>query len=138
MSRLSHYFKAPWFINFLQVVGYTLAVGCGLLAALGGLPNIVTGQIGPVLSVIVGCLLMIGGLTGAWSVWRGLWGLEQVAIWITALGYIALLIPTFAFAVIPGRTTSTIWLIVALEVQAILSSAIRYRRIDWAYLDPAK
>jgi Uncharacterized protein conserved in bacteria len=139
MSRLSRYFHEPWFINMLHIVGYTLAVGCGLLAAMGGIPNIITGQIGPVLSVVVGVLLVWGGLTGAWSVWRGLWGLEQIAIWIIGIGYVALLVPTLAFAVLPGKSvTSTIWLIVALEVQAILASAIRYRRIDWAYLDPAK
>lgn len=137
MSKLSAYFREPWFINFLQVVGYTLAVICGLLAALGGLPNIVTGQIGPALSVIVGSMLVVGGVLGSYSVWRGYWGLEQFALWVTGLGYGALLIPTFAYAVMPHRS-STLWLIVALEVQAIIAVMIRYRRIDWAYLDPTK
>jgi len=137
MSRIAGYLREPWFINFLQIVGYVLAVGCGLLAALGGLPNIITGQIGPVLSVVVGGVMVASGSVGAWSVYKGWWGLEQVVLWTTGLGYLGLLIPTFAYAIMPGRS-STLWLIVALEVQAILAVMIRYRRIDWAYLDPAK
>ena len=133
------YFKEPAFINLLQVVGYAIAVLCGLLAALGGLPNIITHQLGAVLSIIVGALLALGGTIGAFSVYRGIWGLERIAIWITCIGYVALLVPTLAFAVIPGKAvTSTIWLIVALEVAAIIDSMKRYRRIDWAYLDPSK
>ena len=112
---------------------------CGLLAGLGGLPNIITFQIGSVLSVIVGSMLVVGGIIGGYSVYRGLWGLERVAIWITGVGYAALLVPTLAFALIPGKAvTSTIWLIVALEVAAIVDAMKRYRRIDWAYLDPSK
>jgi len=139
MSRLSRYFHEPWFQNFLQTLGYALAVICGLLAALGGIPNIITGQIGPVMSVLVGCLLILGGMIGAYSVYRGIWGVERIALWITGIGYAALLVPTLAFAIIPGKSvTSTIWLIVALEVAAIIDNMKRYRRIDWAYLDPAK
>jgi hypothetical protein len=133
------YFKEPAFINFLQIVGYGLAVVCGLLAATNGLPNIITFQLGSVLSVVVGSMLVGGGIIGAWAVYQGLWALERIAIWITGLGYGALLIPTLGYALTPGKsTTSTIWLIVALEIAAIIDSMKRYRRIDWAYLDPAK
>jgi len=138
MKRISRLIREPWFINFLQIVGYVLAVACGLLAALGGIPNIITFQLGTFLSVVVGSVLAAAGAAGAFSVIKGYWGLEQVALWAQGLGYLALLIPTFAYALAPGRTNSTLWLIVALEVQAITATAIRYRRIDWAYLDPTK
>lgn len=138
MTRFFGYFKEPAFINALQAFGYSLAVVCGVLAAVGGLPNIITLQLGSVLSVIVGSMLIVGGIIGAFAVFKGLWWIERVAIWITGLGYVALLLPTLAYAMTGNTTTSTIWLIVALEVAAILDSAKRYRRIDWAYLDPAK
>lgn len=136
--NLFRWFKEPWFINFLQFLGYVLAVGCGLLAATGGLPNIITFQIGHVLAAIVGCLLVIGGVVGAYAVWRGIWILEQIVLWITGIGYMALLVPTFIYAVTGKASTPTIWLIVALEIACIIDNMKRYRRIDWAYLDPAK
>jgi len=132
------YFKEPAFINFLQVVGYSMAVICGLLSMLGGVPNIITLQLGAVLSVIVGSMLVSGGLIGSFAVCRGLWWIERVALWITGLGYVALLIPTLAYAANGRTTTSTIWLIVALEITCIIDAFKRYRRIDWAYLDPSK
>jgi hypothetical protein len=138
MRRLTYFIREPWFINLLQVIGYGLGIACGLLAALGGIPNIVTFQLGPFLAVTVGTVLTLAGILGSYSLVRGYWGLEQVALWGFGIGYVALLIPTFAYAVNPGRSTSTIWLIVALEIQAILATMIRYRRVDWAYLDPAK
>jgi len=137
MRRLTHFIREPWFINLLQVIGYGLGVGCGLLAALGGLSNLITFQLGTFLAITVGLLLVLAGALGSFSLVKGYWGLEQVALWGFGLGYAALLIPTFAYAVIPGRS-STLWLIVAPEVQAILATMIRYRHVDWAYLDPAK
>jgi hypothetical protein len=138
MSAISRFVREPAFINSLQIVGYAIAATAGMLASLGGLPNIINGQIGPVLSVIVGAILVLGGFVGAWAVISGQWGLERIALWITGLGYMALFVPTLFFAFTPGRTTSTIWLIVALEAAAIIDNMKRYRRIDWAYLDPAK
>lgn len=136
--KLFQWFKEPWFINFLQFLGYVLAVFCGLLAASGGIPNIITFQIGPVLSVVVGTLLIVGGVVGAYSVWRGIWILEQITLWITGIGYAALLVPTFIFAVTGKANNGSIWLVVALEIGCIIDNMKRYRRIDWAYLDPSK
>ena len=138
MTRIARFIREPWFINLLQIVGYALAAVCGLLAALGGIPNIVTFQLGNFLAIVVGSMLTSAGAVGAYSVIKGYWGLEQAALWIIGIGYVGLLIPTVAYALAPGRTNSTLWLIVALEVQAITATIIRYRRIDWAYLDPAK
>jgi hypothetical protein len=138
VSLLSRWVREPAFINALQILGYAIAATAGLLAAMGGLPTIVTGQIGPTLAVIVGIILVIGGLTGAWSVITGMWWLERAALWITGVGYVTLLVPTLFFAFTRTTTTSTIWLIVALEVAAIIDNAKRYRRIDWAYLNPAR
>jgi hypothetical protein len=138
MRRLTYFIREPWFINLLQVIGYILGVGCGLLAALGGVPNIVTFQLGTFLAVVVGSVLVLAGILGSYSLVRGYWGLEQVALWAFGIGYVALLIPTVAYAVSPSRSNSTLWLIVALEIQAIIATMIRYRRVDWAYLDPAK
>ena len=138
MSLIARFVREPAFINALQIAGYAIAATAGLLSSLGGLPNIVTGQIGPILAVSVGAALVAGGFTGSWAVISGAWWLERVALWITGVGYTALLIPTLFFAFQPGRTTSTIWLIVALEVAAIIDTMKRYRRIDWAYLNPAK
>lgn len=138
MSLISRVVREPAFINALQIAGYTIAATAGLLSSLGGLPNIVTGQIGPMLAVTVGTVLVVGGFTGSWAVISGAWWLERVALWVTGVGYTALLVPTLWFAFTPGRTTSTIWLIVALEVAAIIDNMKRYRRIDWAYLNPAK
>ena len=138
MSLLSRVVREPAFINALQIAGYAIAATAGLLASLGGLPNIVTGQIGAVLSVSVGAALVLGGFIGAWAVISGTWWLERVALWITGVGYVALLVPTLFYAATGRASTSTIWLIVALEVAAIIDNMKRYRRIDWAYLNPAK
>jgi hypothetical protein len=138
MRRLTHFIREPWFINLLQVIGYILGIACGLLSALGGLPNIVTFQLGSFLAVTVGSVLTIAGLLASYSLIKGYWGLEQAALWAFGVGYVALLIPTVVYAVSPARNSATLWLIVALEIQAIIATMIRYRRIDWAYLDPAK
>lgn len=138
MSLISRVVREPAFINALQIIGYAIAATAGLLAALGGLPSIVTGQIGPTLAVTVGAVLVVGGLVGAWAVISGAWWLERLALWVTGIGYVALAVPTLFFAFTPGRANSTIWLIVALEAAAIIDNMKRYRRIDWAYLDPAR
>jgi len=132
------YFKEPAFVNALQTAGYCVAIAGGFLAATGGLPHIVTGQIGSVLATVIGSFLMVGGLAGAYAVYRGQWALEQAVIWIVGIQYFALFLATLTFALAGKSQTSTIWLVVVLEVLAIIDCAKRYRRIDWAYLDPAK
>jgi hypothetical protein len=130
-------FREPAVINAAQIVGNLLAAGCGLMAALGGFPTIVTGQIGPVLSVGVGSVLLFGGLLGAVTVAIGMWWLERVALLIVGLGWFLLLPATLSFAM-AGRSTGGIWLVAALLVAALCDVFKRYRRIDWAYLDPTR
>ena len=135
-SAVHHLFREPRVINGAQVIANLCAAGSGALSALGGLPTIVTGQIGPVLAVWVGIVLVVGGLLGAFTVLVGAWWLERVALLITGLGWVMLLPASLSFA-LTGRS-SAIWLIVALIVAALADVFKRYRRIDWAYLDPMR
>jgi hypothetical protein len=137
-DRVSSWIREPRIINAVQLLAYSIAGVAGLLAALGGIPTIVTGTIGPVMAVAVGTILVIGGALGAFSVIVGYWWLERVALLLSGLGYTLLLFVTVWFAVVRTPVTSTIWLIVALEVQAIGAHVVRFRRIDWAYLDPTR
>jgi len=135
--KILTYFRDPRFINFVQFIIYTLTTVCGFLAATGSIPTVVTAQIGPVLSLIVGLFLIISGALGAVAVFGGHWWLERVAIRLSWIGLGLLTIPTLFYA-FNGSRSSTIWLIFALEVMAIGDAIKRYRRIDWAYLDPTK
>jgi hypothetical protein len=130
-------FREPAVINGAQIVGNLAAAASGLLAALGASPTLITGQIGPVLAVGVGIILLIGGVLGTITVLLGNWWLERVALLITGLGWVLLLPATLTFA-LQGRGTGTIWIIVALICTAIGDVFKRYQRIRWAYLDPAK
>jgi hypothetical protein len=130
------WFQEPAFINFLQAVCYVLAGLAGFMAVIGAIPVLVNAQIGPIMAVIVGSFLVFGGIIGALSVKAGHWWAERIAIWIVAVGWVMLLVPTLFFAF--KGSSSTVWLIVALEITAIIGNMTRYRRIDWAYLDPAK
>ena len=136
MSRILEYFRDPRFINFVQFIVYTLTAFGGVLSATGSLPTVVTAQIGPVLSLVVGLFLIVSGAVGAFAVFGGHWWLERVGIRISWIGLALLMIPTLFYA-FSGRS-SQIWLIFALEVMALGDAIKRYRRIDWAYLDPTK
>lgn len=138
-QHIFHWIRQPRVINGVQIVAYMVASVAGLLAALGGIPAIVTGTIGPIMAVAVGAMLFLGGYLGVQSVVCGAWWLERIALWTTGVGYGILLFATLWFALFGGRSiTATIWLIVILEVQAICANIVRYRRIDWAYLDPTR
>jgi len=126
----------PAAINAAQVVAYITAGAAGLLAALGGVPTLLTGTIGPVMSVAVGAVLVVGGLLGAAAVLSGHWWLERVALMVVGLGWVMVLPAALAFA-ISGRS-SAVWLVVALVITALSDIFKRFRRIDWAYLDPTK
>lgn len=130
-------FREPAVINAAQVITNFAAATSGMLAAMGASPNVITGQIGPLLALGVGSILVLGGLLGAITVLLGMWWLERVALLIMGLGWVMLLPATLTFA-LQGRGTGTIWIIVALIFAAIGDIFKRYRRIDWAYLDPTK
>lgn len=135
MSTLKRWIHEPWAINAAQIVGYFMAGIAGGLAALGAIPTILTNNIGSTLSIIVGTTLLLGGVVGTTAVLTGHWWLERIALMIVAIGWIALL-PVCVYYALTGR--STVWLIVALLIVALCDIFKRYRRIDWAYLNPAK
>ena len=131
-------FREPKAINAAQFVIYAAAAISGALAAMGGLPIIVTGQIGPILAASVGTVLLIGGILGSFSVLYGNWWLERVALLITGVGWLMLMPATFSYATSGRGTSYTIWLIIALLFSALGDIVKRYLRIQWAYLDPQR
>jgi hypothetical protein len=128
--------REPVAINTAQIIGNLAAGIAGLMAAIGAFPTLITGQIGPVLSVGVGSVLVLGGGVGAGAVLTGTWWLERVGLLITGLGWVLLMPATLAFA-FSGRGTG-VWLVVALLVTALSDVFKRYQRISWAYLDPTR
>src|SRR4029453_11019852 len=91
LSRLQRIIREPFGINAAQVTAYIMAGSAGLLAAVGSAPTFLTGAIGPVLSVAVGTVLVIGGVLGTVAVLTGHWWLERGALLITGLGWRLLL-----------------------------------------------
>jgi hypothetical protein len=136
-TQLLRLLREPTGINMAQLLAYIMAGAAGLLAAVGGAPTFVQGTIGPVLSVAVGSVLALGGIIGAVAIIFGHWWLERIALLITGLGWV-LLLPAALFFAFSGRSTSGIWLVVALVIVALSDCFKRYKRIDWAYLDPTK
>jgi hypothetical protein len=135
--KLTNILHEPAAINAAQFLANVAAAGSGLLAMMGGMPNVLTAQIGPVLAVLVGSILLIGGTLGALAVITGAWWLERISLLIVAVGWVSLLPAAISFANRP-QSTGTIWLIVALLFVALSDIFKRYRRIDWAYLDPTR
>jgi hypothetical protein len=131
------FIREPSVINAAQVLAYAMAGGAGLLAALGGAPGFLTGSIGPLLSVAVGTVLAIGGALGTAAVLSGHWWIERIALLLTGLGW-ALLLPAALFFALSPRSSSGIWLVVALVIVALSDCVKRYKRIGWAYLDPTR
>lgn len=129
--------KEPAAINMAQLIAYIMAGSAGLLAAVGAAPVFLTGSIGPVLSVAVGSVLVIGSVMGAIALIFGHWWLERAGLLIVGLGWVLLLPACLFFAFRPGAT-SGIWLVVALVITAISDIVKRYQRIQWAYLDPTR
>jgi hypothetical protein len=138
MSAIKTWLREPSAINAAQIIAYLIAAGSGLMAVIGAvLPQFMTSTIGPTVITAVGATLILGGIIGALSVARGLWWLERIALLIVGFGW-AMLLPPAIFYAATRPQTSAIWLVVALVVTALCDVFKRYRRIDWAYLDPAK
>lgn len=137
MKSIIGIFRDPAFINFVQFVMYAMVAFCGLLAATGSLSTIMQFQIGSALSLFLGSLLIIAGTIGACAVFTAHWWLERIGIRIFWLGLFLLIVVTLGYAFNSAKSP-TIWLIFALEILALGDAIKRYRRIDWAYLNPAK
>lgn len=130
-------FREPRGINAAQVITNFAAAGAGALAAIGAGPDFLLGQVGPLLSVIVGTILFIGGIVGGVTVLFGNWWLERVALLITGLGWLLLLPAALSYALSSPRGYG-IWLVVALISASLGDIFKRYLRIQWAYLDPRR
>lgn len=138
MSAIKTWLREPSAINAAQIIAYAIAAVAGTLAAIGAVaPQFMTSTIGPVVITAVGITLAVGGAIGAIAVVRGMWWLERIALLITGTGWTMLLPPAIFYATTRPQT-SAIWLVVALVVTCLCDVFKRYRRIDWAYLDPAK
>jgi hypothetical protein len=136
-ASIKRWLREPSAINAAQILQYTVAVFAGTMAAFGvASPVFMTNTIGPKLILAVGIVLAVGGLTGATAVITGMWWLERIALFIVGTGWIMLL-PAAVFFAATG-SNSAIWLVMVLVVWALCDVFKRYRRIDWAYLDPSK
>jgi hypothetical protein len=137
MSVIKTWLREPRAINAAQIVQYTIAVFAGAMAVMGvASPLFLTRTVnGPVIAS-VGCILVVGGALGVFAVAKGLWWVERIALWIVGIGLLMLLVPAVYFAV--NGHSPAIWIVLYLVVWALCDVFKRYRRIDWAYLDPAK
>lgn len=135
--RLRYVLHEPAAINAAQLLANVAAASSGLLAVMGGMPTLLTNQIGAVMAVAVGSILLVGGTMGAVAVATGAWWLERIALLIVAVGWVAVMPAAVSFAT-SGRSSGSVWLVVALLVVALTDIFKRYRRIDWAYLDPTR
>lgn len=123
----------PAVITALQIGSY-LAFGLvGSLVIFGSLPYISLSMVAPWVALFVGVVLALGAVIGAVSCLKGVWWLERVALLLSALGWL-LLVPSVMTAT-DGLLRTFILLLVSIAVFDICK---RYRRIDWAYLDPTK
>lgn len=137
MRKLFLWVHEPWAINAAQIVQYCAAVFAGIMAVIGtSIPQFLSNTLGPLLITTVGSLFIIGGVVGTFAVIRGNWGLERLALWVTGFAFGGLL-PAALYYSFTGKNPA-IWIVLILVIWAICDVFKRYRRIDWAYLDPAK
>lgn len=124
----------PRYITGLQMLTYLLAAAAGTLVIVGAFPYVFHAMLSPAIAAAVGAILASGGLVGLVSCWRGVWWLERVALLLVGLGWLLL---------VPSVVAVHMWWMVKLFILLLLGVALidvgkRYRRIDWAYLDPTK
>jgi len=137
VQRAVRMISEPRAINTAQIILYAIAAAAGLAAAVGALSPLFTSTtVGPWIIVTVGVILTVGGVAGAVAVVKGLWWVERIALIILGVSWLMLLPAAVFFAF--STHNSSIWLVIALLATAVLSLFIRYRRIDWAYLDPTR
>lgn len=107
------------------------------MALIGGFPHLLTAEIGEALTALVGATLVSGGLVGAVAVVTGAWWLERVGLLLVGVGWLGVLPAAISRALtvsIPGP----VWMVVALIIIALADAFKRYKRIEWAYLDPER
>jgi hypothetical protein len=137
VQRAVKLISEPRGINVAQIILYVVAVVAGVAAVAGAIsPLFTSSTVGPWVIIASGCFLAAGGAVGTISVLLGMWWLECVGLIITGVGWFILLPAALFFAF--NSHNSAIWLIVALIVGVLCDVYKRYRRIDWAYLDPTR
>lgn len=124
----------PRYITALQIISYLAAGAAGALVVFAAFPFLFRGVLSPWMAVAVGVVLWAGGGIGVGSCLRGVWWLERVALLLVGLGWLLLLPSVFA----AGMNSLIRGFVILLIVVAVVDCAKRYRRIDWAYLDPTK
>lgn len=124
----------PRYITAFQIVSYCAAAAAGALVVFAAFPYLFVGVLSPLMAFAVGVVLAGGGVVGVVSCWRGVWWLERVALLLTGLGW-ALLVPSVLAAHLHPLVRAFIILLIGV---AVVDCGKRYRRIDWAYLDPTK
>jgi hypothetical protein len=131
--------KEPAVLTAAQIFTNVIAMVAGILTLTGSIPYIAStaNTAGPIFGVVLGSILTLGGALGTVTVLTGTWWLERVALLITGLGWVLLMPVTIAFALAPGGSAAR-WLIFLMLLTSVLDIFKRYRRIDWAYLDPTK
>jgi hypothetical protein len=136
-ASIKAWIREPSAINAAQILQYSVGAFAGVMAVTRtASPQFLTSSLGPVLITTVGCILVTGCTLGVFSVLRGYWWLERIALIVVSVGFMALL-PAAIYYSLNG-TNSAIWLVLVLVVWALCDVFKRYRRIDWAYLDPSK
>jgi hypothetical protein len=127
----------PRGINVAQVILYTIAAAAGAAAVIGSLsPAFTSSTVGPWVIILSGCFLTAGGITGTIAVIAGMWWLECAALVGCGIGWLVLVPAAVTYALTTNN--SGIWLVVALLGAVLCDAYKRYRRIDWAYLDPTR
>ena len=124
----------PRWITGLQIVSHALAAAAGVLVVVGAFPFLFYGVLPPWGAVLVGLVLAVGGSLGVVSCMRGTWWLERVALMLVGLGWVLLVPSVLAVHLWPLVKAFMLFLLAV----AVIDCAKRYRRIDWAYLDPTK
>jgi len=141
MSRLPWYhiitrrLAEPAMITALQVGSYIASGAAGALVVFGALPYIFIGAVSPWIAFVIGTVLFLGSTVGAVSCFKGVWWLERVALLLVGLGWVLLVPSVVSVDRLPDLVKTFIVLLIAV---AIFDIGKRYRRIDWAYLDPTK
>lgn len=137
VQRAVKLISEPRGINIAQIVLYAVAAASGGAAVAGAIsPAFTSTTVGPWVIILSGCFLTAGGVTGTIAVVKGMWWLECVALVSCGIGWLVLLPAALVFAVTTHN--SAIWLVVALLTAVLCDAYKRYRRIDWAYLDPTR
>ncbi|QGZ16913.1 hypothetical protein SEA_LITTLETOKYO_21 [Arthrobacter phage LittleTokyo] len=124
----------PSIITGLQVCSYLATGSAGVLVCAGAFPYLFWGVLSPLVAFAVGLVLAVGGAIGLVACVRGVWWLERVALLLVGLGWVLL---------VPSVVSVNLSLMVKVFILLLLAVAVfdvckRYRRIDWAYLDPTR